>query len=54
MPKLKEAETKARDFAASNQNLQASLDDALYSKKNLEDEVFVLKNELVDTSDIYF
>lgn len=52
--KLKEAKTKAHDFSASKKILQVSLYDILNLKSKLEYEVSELKDDLVETFDIYF
>lgn len=52
--KLKEVDLKDRDFSISEKKLKESLEEAIYSKKKWEDEVYSLKDELVDTTDVYF
>lgn len=54
MTKLQEAKIKDEEFVTSQQKLQVSLDIAPISQKNLEEEVYVLKEDLMQTSNIYF
>lgn len=54
MKNLSEAETKAQDFCASEQRLSTFLNDAIHFKQKLEGDIFVLKDDLVETYDIYF
>lgn len=48
-----EAETMAQEFFVLERKLQVSLDNSHSSKKNLVEEVFVLKKDMIDTSDTY-
>lgn len=49
--KINETETKAQDPSTSEKRLYASLDDYLFSKKKkVEEDVYMLKEKLVETS----
>lgn len=52
--KLGAAETKIGEFVALEKALKSSLEDALSSKKDLEDELSELKGEILATSDTCF
>lgn len=47
--KLGTTKTKARELDASEETLKSSLEDTLRSKRELEGEVFELKDDLVET-----
>lgn len=47
--KLGTTKTKARELDASKETLKSSLEDTLRSKRELEGEVFELKDYLVET-----
>lgn len=54
MTKLQEAETMAQKFIILEKKLQEFLDNFLNFRKKMDGEVSVLKDNMVDTSNIYF
>lgn len=54
MNNLREAEVKDKEFVATKQRLRASLYQHLISYKKLVEEVYVLKDDQVETFDVYF
>lgn len=54
MTKLDAVELKAWDLTISEKNLRESLEDDLYSKKKMYEDFSAFKDELMDTSDVYF
>lgn len=54
MNNLRETEVKDKEFVATKQRLRASLDQPLSSYRKLVKEVYILKDDRVETSDVYF
>lgn len=48
------AETKVEEFFALEKALKSSLEDALRSKKDFDDELSELKGEMMASSNTYF
>lgn len=51
---LKKTESEAKELFISEKNLKEFLEASLHSNKKLEEELHVIKDELVDTFDQYF